>query len=161
MHNLTYDGGDAYKAVLINGSVLFLREGLIHPSFRVVFTPTRLSRANANTPRYVKTLYWLSKEQDRLGTLDVTDGPIKEVIFEIMLTTQQSRSQCSSLLNWSPDNKIDAAACGRQSRELGHSHTRPDISSGRNQARRRHTGQATKQEKIKCMKMVHYLALLC
>ena len=29
---------------------------------------------------YDKTLYWLSKEQDRLGTLDATDGPIKGVI---------------------------------------------------------------------------------
>jgi len=59
MHDLTYDGGDTYKAVLINRSFLFSREGLIHPSSRVAFSPTRLPRATANTPRYVKTLYWL------------------------------------------------------------------------------------------------------
>jgi len=85
MPDLTYDGVDTYKAVPINGPVLFLKEGLIHPSSRTVFSPTRLSRATANTPRYVKTLYWLSKEQDRLGTFDAMDGPTKEVLFEIML----------------------------------------------------------------------------
>jgi len=140
MHDLTYDGGDTYKAVLINRSILFLREGLIQPISRVAFSPTRLSRATTNMPRYVKTLYRLSKEQDRLGTLDAMDGLTKELLFEIMLSTQQPRSQCSSLLNWSPDNKIAAAACGRQSRELGHSHTETDLFGGRNQACCRHTG---------------------
>jgi hypothetical protein len=80
MHDLKYEGGDTYKAVLINGSVLFLREGLIPPRSLVV-SPTWLSRATANTPLYVKTLYRLSKEQDLLGTLDAMDGPAKEVLF--------------------------------------------------------------------------------
>jgi hypothetical protein len=115
MHDLTYDGGDVYKAVLINGSVNFLRGGLIHPSSRVAFSPTRLSRATDNTPHCVKIVYWLSKEQDRLGTVDAEDGPTKEVLFEFMLN-QLSRSQCSSLMNSSPDNNRAAAACGRYSR---------------------------------------------